>query len=165
MESRVESPVESRVDSRLRAPLAEVALALADSLSVVALGRDVGASRSSPWRSAVSRSDVSPRSPSRSGSVGEKGSAWKVFELSELIDQHDDKAVPYLEFLRVPSLSCGIYTLDAGAKDLQGPHDEDEVYYVISGRARLRVGEEERNVGPGSLLYVRATSDHSEVPS
>ena len=61
----------------------------------------------------------------------------------------------------MPSLSAGLYTLKAGAKDLQGPHDEDEVYYVISGRARLRVGDEEHRVGPGSILYVKATSAHS----
>ena len=61
------------------------------------------------------------------------------------------------------SLSCGIYTLAAGSKDLQSPHDEDEVYYVMSGRARIRIQDEERVVGPGSILYVGATSEHSFV--
>ena len=69
--------------------------------------------------------------------------------------------MPYMEFLRVPALSCGIFTVKAGAKDLQGPHDEDEVYFVIDGRGRLRVEGEERPVQRGSILYVRATSEHS----
>jgi len=86
---------------------------------------------------------------------------WKVFELGEELAKHSRTNAPYHEFLRVPSLSCGIYTLAAGATDLQGPHDEDEVYYVVSGRARLRVGEAEQTVGPGSILYIGATSDHS----
>lgn len=90
-------------------------------------------------------------------------SAWQVFHLAELLDRRAESGLPYHEFLRVPSLSCGIYTLPAGSKDLQGPHDEDEVYYVIRGRARVRVGDEERAVGPGSILYVRATSRHSFV--
>jgi mannose-6-phosphate isomerase-like protein (cupin superfamily) len=51
----------------------------------------------------------------------------------------------------------------AGAKDLQAPHDEDEVYAVVAGRARLRIGEQEREVGPGSILFVRATEEHSFV--
>ncbi len=89
--------------------------------------------------------------------------AWKVFEIPELLERKRSMDSPYLEFLRVPSLSCGIYQLTAGAKDLQAPHDEDEVYVVISGRATLRVGEEEREVGPGSILYVRATEEHSFV--
>jgi mannose-6-phosphate isomerase-like protein (cupin superfamily) len=86
---------------------------------------------------------------------------WKIFELEEEIGKQQASLRPYREFLRVPSLSCGIYTLPAGAKDLQGPHDEDEVYYVVRGRGRMRVGGEDRAVGPGSLLYVRATSEHS----
>ena len=45
----------------------------------------------------------------------------------------------------------------AGAVDRQEPHDRDEVYYVLSGRARMRLGDEERDVTPGTLLYVGAT--------
>ena len=86
---------------------------------------------------------------------------WKIFELKDEIGKLQASGRPYREFLRVPSMSSGIYTLPAGARDLQGPHDEDEVYYVISGRGRVRVGGEDRPVGPGSLLYVRATSEHS----
>ncbi len=86
---------------------------------------------------------------------------WKIFELKDEIGKQQDSGRPYREFLRVPSLSSGIYTLPAGAKDLQGPHDEDEVYYVIRGHGRVRVGGEDQSVGAGSLLYVRATSEHS----
>ena len=86
---------------------------------------------------------------------------WRAFELEEEIASQLGSGRPYREFLRVPTLSCGIYTLPVGAKDLQGPHDEDEVYLVVRGRARMRVEGEERELGPGSLLYVRATSEHS----
>jgi mannose-6-phosphate isomerase-like protein (cupin superfamily) len=86
---------------------------------------------------------------------------WKAFELEREIENQRATGRPYREFLRVPALSCGIYTLPKGAKDLQSPHDEDEVYLVVRGKGRVRVGGEEREVGPGSLLYVRATSAHS----
>lgn len=86
---------------------------------------------------------------------------WKVFDLAELLERHGRLKIPYLEFLRVPALSCGLYRLRAGAKDLQSPHDEDEVYYVLSGKGRVRVEGSERHVGPGSLLYVRSTQEHS----
>ena len=88
-------------------------------------------------------------------------SDWRVFQLADLRKRKQAMRSPYLEFLRVPSLSCGLYTLPAGAKDLQGPHDEDEVYLVLSGRGRLRVNGSEHAVEEGSLLYVRATSEHS----
>ncbi len=86
---------------------------------------------------------------------------WQVFQLSQLIEKAGVSEAPYLEFLRSPSLSCGIYRLAAGAKDMQGPHDEDEVYFVVQGRARLRVGDQDRAVEAGSIFYVRATSEHS----
>jgi mannose-6-phosphate isomerase-like protein (cupin superfamily) len=88
---------------------------------------------------------------------------WKAFDLQAEIRKQVDSGSPYNEFLRSPALSCGIYSLPAGSKDLQSPHDEDEVYYVVSGRARLRIDDREVSAEPGSILYVRATSEHSFV--
>ena len=54
----------------------------------------------------------------------------------------------------------GVYHLPAGGVDPQSPHTEDEVYYVVSGRAQIRVGDEDRSVGPGSIVYVAANVQH-----
>ena len=86
---------------------------------------------------------------------------WKDFDLSKLVERAEKADAPYLEFLRVPQLSCGIYTLPVGSTDNQSTHDEDEVYLVLSGKARMRLDDEQRDVGPGSLLYVGATTEHS----
>jgi len=86
---------------------------------------------------------------------------WKIFEVDELGEQRERLGTPYMEFLRVPNLSCGIYTLAAGSKDLQAPHDDDEVYYVVRGRARMLLDGKEHPVGPGTVLYVAATAEHS----
>ncbi len=86
---------------------------------------------------------------------------WKAFDLASEIAEREKSGRPYREFLRVPALSCGIYSLPAGAADLQAPHDEDEVYVVIEGRGRVKVGGVDRDVGPGSILYVKASSEHS----
>jgi mannose-6-phosphate isomerase-like protein (cupin superfamily) len=66
----------------------------------------------------------------------------------------------YHEFLRVPDLSAGIYVIEAGGTDPQTPHTEDEVYYVIGGRAIVSVGNETRPVIPGSLIFVAAGVPH-----
>ena len=87
--------------------------------------------------------------------------SWKAFNLLEEIERQDLSGSPYNEFLRVPALCSGIYTLEAGSKDLQGPHDEDEVYVVIKGRGRLKIADRDVSVEPGSILYVKASSDHS----
>ncbi|MEZ5561184.1 MAG: cupin domain-containing protein [Pseudomonadales bacterium] len=88
-------------------------------------------------------------------------SAWKVFDIDELRGRLTGARVEYKEFLRSPALSCGIYFLAQGARDMQTPHDEDEVYYVLSGKARMRLGDVEREVTAGSVLFVEATTEHS----
>jgi len=66
----------------------------------------------------------------------------------------------YREFLRVPAISAGLYVLPAGASDPQGPHHEDEMYYVIRGRARFRAGDDDAEVSAGSVLFVGAEVEH-----
>ena len=66
----------------------------------------------------------------------------------------------YREFLRVPSMSAGLYVLPAGATDPQRPHHEDEMYYVIRGRARFRAGDQDQEVSAGTVLFVAAEREH-----
>ena len=82
------------------------------------------------------------------------------FELSQLISQRESSNKLYLEFLKVPDLSVGLYVLPKGDTDPQSPHTEDEVYYVVSGRAQILVAEENRNVQAGSIIYVEKNVAH-----
>jgi mannose-6-phosphate isomerase-like protein (cupin superfamily) len=86
---------------------------------------------------------------------------WQVVDLAELRKKLEGRPVEYLEFLNVPALSCGLYSLAAGSKDMQAPHDEDEVYLVLEGKARMRLDGVESTVTPGTLLYVQAATEHS----
>jgi mannose-6-phosphate isomerase-like protein (cupin superfamily) len=83
-----------------------------------------------------------------------------AFELADLETRRTAAGRAYLEFLRVPALSVGLYALDAGAVDGQSPHTEDEVYVVMAGRARITVGDEVRDVQAGSTIYVAASVPH-----
>jgi mannose-6-phosphate isomerase-like protein (cupin superfamily) len=83
-----------------------------------------------------------------------------AFEMSDLARERAASGRLYLEFLSVPDLSVGLYELPAGGTDPQGPHTEDELYHVVSGRATIRVGVEDRTVGPGSLIFVAAGVPH-----
>src|SRR5437667_213332 len=83
-----------------------------------------------------------------------------AFEASELLAERGRTARSYLEFLRVPSMSLGIYYLPAAGVDSQKPHREDEVYYVLHGRGIIRVGAEDRAVEPGAIVFVAANVEH-----
>lgn len=88
-------------------------------------------------------------------------SAWQVFDMDELAGKVAGNEPRFHEFLRVPALSAAVYRLPAGSKDMQAPHLEDEVYVIVEGLARLRIGAKEHEVGKGSILFVRATAEHS----
>jgi len=83
-----------------------------------------------------------------------------AFELSQLITRQADGDRLYLEFLKVPDLSMGLYVLPAGGMDPQSPHSEDEGYYVVSGRGRIQVADEDRLVQMGSIVYVPKHIEH-----
>jgi mannose-6-phosphate isomerase-like protein (cupin superfamily) len=84
----------------------------------------------------------------------------QAFELAQLIQQQKDANKLYLEFLKVPDLSMGLYVLPSGGVDPQSPHTEDEVYYVVSGRAQIKVADEDRAVQTGSIVYVAKNVEH-----
>jgi len=90
-----------------------------------------------------------------------KSSDWLVFDVEELKRKVVGDKPRLHEFLHVPSLSMAVYRLPAGCRDMQAPHIEDEVYLVLEGKASLRVDDKQHVVGPGSILYVRATTEHS----
>ena len=84
----------------------------------------------------------------------------QAFELTQLISQREARDKLYLEFLKVPDLSMGLYVLPASGTDPQSPHREDEVYYVVSGRAKIMVADEDRDVQAGSIVYVEKNVAH-----
>ena len=82
------------------------------------------------------------------------------FHLDELTRLRAQQGKRYLEFLRVPAMSAGVYVLPAGGTDPQKPHREDEMYYVVRGRARMKIGSEDAEVSAGSVIFVEAEAEH-----
>jgi mannose-6-phosphate isomerase-like protein (cupin superfamily) len=82
------------------------------------------------------------------------------FHMDELNRLRAGKGKLYLEFLRVPAMSAGVYVLPAGGTDPQKPHRQDEMYYVVRGRARMQIGSEHAEVRAGSVIFVEAEAEH-----
>jgi mannose-6-phosphate isomerase-like protein (cupin superfamily) len=84
----------------------------------------------------------------------------EIFEVEGIDAARLARSQQYHEFLRRDSMSAGLYVLRAREQDLQTPHNQDELYYVVSGRGTIRVGEDDRDVGPGSIVFVAAGVEH-----
>jgi mannose-6-phosphate isomerase-like protein (cupin superfamily) len=95
-----------------------------------------------------------------SADAAKKAGASQAFSLARLMAERKRSGREWLEFLRVDSLSMGVYHLEKGAVDTQSPHRQDEVYYVASGRAVLAVDGQEHPVEAGSVVFVRANATH-----
>ena len=82
------------------------------------------------------------------------------FNMDELSAQNAQTELPYLEFMRLESMSGYIYELAAGVVDEQEPHDQDEIYYVVKGRSDFTVNDETIAIKPGDILYVKKFAMH-----
>jgi mannose-6-phosphate isomerase-like protein (cupin superfamily) len=85
------------------------------------------------------------------------------FEYDDISQQQAESGQPYLQFMNEGTMSLGLYVLAAGSADTQSPHEEDEIYYVVSGRGAIDVAGERRPVQPGSIVFVAKAVEHRFV--
>jgi mannose-6-phosphate isomerase-like protein (cupin superfamily) len=83
-----------------------------------------------------------------------------AFEYGDISQQQAESGQPYLQFMNEGTMSLGLYVLAAGSADTQSPHEEDEIYYVVSGRGAIDVAGERRPVQPGSIVFVAKAVEH-----
>ena len=83
-----------------------------------------------------------------------------TFEIADLMAAQQRLGERYLEFFMADTLSLGLYVLPAGDADPQQPHTEDEIYYVVSGAARIQVGDDDREVKAGTVVFVETGAPH-----
>ena len=84
----------------------------------------------------------------------------RPLDLGRLAEQARRSPRRYLEALRTGQLSAGLYRLRKGQEDEQTPHAEEEVYLVLEGSGRFRMGDEDFAVSPGLLFTVPARVEH-----
>lgn len=65
---------------------------------------------------------------------------------------------PFAVTLEHGSLRVGLYA--PRDKDDQKPHEQDEVYFVLSGRGMFVNGDARQAFGPGDALFVQAGVTH-----
>ena len=83
-----------------------------------------------------------------------------VISLDDALRGHAAAGGAYHQFFQVPEMSAGIYTLPAGGVDGQAPHVEDEIYYVISGKAQIQIGDRHEPIQAGATIFVAREVEH-----
>jgi mannose-6-phosphate isomerase-like protein (cupin superfamily) len=83
-----------------------------------------------------------------------------IHDIADVLLERERSGRACIEFQRAGDLSTGVYVLAAGGVDRQLPHTEDEIYYVLTGRARITVAGDTSAVGAGSVVFVGAGVAH-----
>ena len=81
-------------------------------------------------------------------------------DLGRLAQAHLRSPRRYLDALRSGGLSVGLYRVARGAEGEERPRGEELAYLALEGRGRLRMGDEDFAVEPGSLFAVPARVEH-----
>lgn len=68
---------------------------------------------------------------------------------------------PFVDAVQSGTMSVELFA--PRGKDLQEPHDQDEAYIIIQGKASLLRGEDEIRCGGGDVLVVPAGLEHRFV--
>jgi len=76
-------------------------------------------------------------------------------EALEKLKHHNS---PFLEFFKYGTLSVEVYA--PKKVDLQQPHEQDEIYVIISGKGEFFNGGERVDFGVGDFLFVPAGVEH-----
>jgi mannose-6-phosphate isomerase-like protein (cupin superfamily) len=86
---------------------------------------------------------------------------FKLADLHNHLNQLKElESTTYYEFLKVSSMSVGLYKLNKGEKDKQKPHTEDEIYLIIEGKASFQNGDTIAEINKGDILFVEANKEH-----
>ena len=83
-----------------------------------------------------------------------------IFHITDVAESRFISGERYYEFFSADTMSLGLYALSAGEADPQQPHTEDEIYYVVGGKGRIMVEDEDAEVEAGDVVFVRAGETH-----
>ncbi len=82
------------------------------------------------------------------------------FDLATYIGKIKKSSSYFYTFINRDSLATGVLVLKPGEEDTQEPHDDDEVYYVISGDGFLKIKDKDYKVSKDKLFFVAKGVEH-----
>lgn len=87
-----------------------------------------------------------------------KSRIWYADDIVNLISSLPNGDEPYVECCNRCTMSLGMYA--PSGQDLQEPHDQDELYFVLSGSGIFIHGDSKSGFGTGDTLFVAAGVEH-----
>src|SRR5215210_3724812 len=83
----------------------------------------------------------------------------KVITKIELYNNNNYESY-FLDFLKTTSIDAGIIILKPTQKDIQEPHSQDEIYYIIEGNGFIEIGKNIHLFHSGMCIFVPSNTPH-----
>ncbi|AFZ74080.1 cupin domain-containing protein [Natronobacterium gregoryi] len=80
--------------------------------------------------------------------------------ITDLCEELEATDGTHREVLETHSMTVDVGRYPSSTAASKNPHNEDELYYVLSGAGKLRVGDETYDVEGGDLVYVEPEMEH-----
>ena len=82
------------------------------------------------------------------------------FDLSIYLGKIKKSSNFFHTFINRDSLAAGVLVLQPGEQDTQEPHQNDEVYFIISGDGFLKIKNKDYPVTKDKLFFVAKDVEH-----
>ena len=82
------------------------------------------------------------------------------FDVTAYIEKIKKSSSYFYTFINRDTLAAGVLVLQPGEEDTQEPHENDEVYYVLSGDGFLRIKDKDYKVSKDKLFFVAKDVEH-----
>lgn len=83
-----------------------------------------------------------------------------VFDTNQYVKNLENCDAYFHTFINRESLAAGVLRLGPGEEDMQEPHENDEVYYVIRGDGYLNVNGKDYDISDGQSYFVAKKIPH-----
>ena len=87
-----------------------------------------------------------------------KSGIWKLKDVAALLAPDTQQGRRYTEPFTHGTMRLGLYA--PRGHDPQQPHEQDELYFVLSGTGTFVHGDARSAFGPGDALFVAAGVEH-----
>ena len=82
------------------------------------------------------------------------------FNLKDTLDKIKKSDSYFHTFINRDSLAAGILMLKPGEEDTQEPHENDEIYFIISGNGFLKIKNNDYEISKDKLFFIGKDVPH-----
>ena len=82
------------------------------------------------------------------------------YDLTTYLEKIENSGSYFSTFIDKASLAAGVLLLEPGDEDTQTPHENDEIYFILSGDGFLKIKNKDYEISKNKLFFVAKNVKH-----